>query len=154
MKKLIILSTGTFYLICLPDALYAFQEHGGPEGLHVHQMAHVFFAFSMGLLIYWLRRRKLVAVRGWRYIQYAALLLIVWNIDALWGHWLEESSGLIDTRRSGPMSISITAVDGYEWLIPLYYAAKLDHLICVPALAFLFLGLRRLLHEHAEQVEE
>jgi len=29
----------------------------------------------------------------------------------------------------------------------LYYAAKLDHLLCVPALLFLFFGLRRLLKD-------
>jgi hypothetical protein len=141
-------------LIFFPSVAFAIQEHGGPEGLHAHQMAHVFFAFSMGLLIYWLRRHRLVAVQGWRYIQYAALLLIVWNVQALWGHWLEESSGLIDTLRSGPMTLRITAAQGHEWLIAFYYLAKLDHLICVPALGFLFLGLRRLLHDHAEPVED
>jgi hypothetical protein len=138
-----------FHIFPLPA--FAIQEHGA--GLHTHQMAHVFFAFSMGLLIYWLRRRRLVASKGWRYIQYAALLLIVWNAYTLWGHWLEESSGWIDTRRSGPMSITITASPGFEWLIPIYYASKLDHLICVPSLLFLFMGLRRLLHAPPEPGE-
>lgn len=141
----------TLFFSILPSPAFAIQEHGA--GLHTHQMAHVFFAFSMGLLIYWLRRRRLVASKGWRYIQYAALLLIVWNTYAFWGHWLEESSGWIDTRRSGPMSITITARQGYEWLIPIYYASKLDHLICVPSLLFLFLGLRRLLHAAPEPGE-
>jgi hypothetical protein len=141
----------TLLLSILPSPALAIQEHGA--GLHTHQMAHVFFAFSLGLLIYWLRRRGLVASKGWRYIQYAALLLIIWNVHAFWGHWLEESSGWIETRRSGAMSITISAVQGYEWAIPFYYAAKLDHLICVPSLLFLMLGLRRLLNEPVEPGE-
>ena len=59
----------------VPAAALAVQEHGAPEGLYAHQFAHLFFLASMGLLIYWLRQRQLVRQAGWRYIQYAALLL-------------------------------------------------------------------------------
>lgn len=140
-------------LFCFPLPAWSFQEHGGPEGLHAHQMAHTFFAFSMGLLIYWLRKRRLVAVQGWRFIQYAAILFVLWNINAFAGHWLEELSGLIDTRRVGLMNLRMVAADGYEWLIPVFYVLKLDHLLCVPALFFLYIGLRRLLHAPAQAEE-
>ncbi|RJQ78423.1 MAG: hypothetical protein C4519_12200 [Desulfobacteraceae bacterium] len=116
-------------------------------------MAHVFFAFSMGLLIYWLRKRRLVVVQGWRFIQYAAILFVLWNIDAFAGHWLEELSGLVEARRIGLMTLRIVAAEGYEWLVPVFYALKLDHLLSVPALLFLYLGLRRLLHAPAQPEE-
>ena len=135
-----------FGLILHPVPALALQTHGGMEGLYVHQVAHVFFAFSMGLLIFWLRKRRLTASLSWRYIQYAALFLIAWNADTITSHWLLEQSGLIDVQFVAPIHIRITTAEGWQWVTEFYYLTKLDHLLCVPALFFLFLGLRRLLH--------
>lgn len=134
-------------LLIRPSTAWALQAHGGVEGVYAHQMAHLFFAFSMGLLIYWLRKRRLISIKGWRYIQYAALWFIAWNTDAIIGHWLEEQSGLVATQRIGVMRISLNMTPGFEWLGPVFYLVKLDHLLCVPAMLCLFLGLRRLLQE-------
>lgn len=134
-----------FLLLGQPISAWATQTHGGPEGLYIHQLAHVFFMFSMGVLIYSLRKRELVAVLGWRYIQYAALLFIAWNLDAFVTHWIEEQSALIEISNVGVMQIDIRTAPGFEWLGPVYYIAKLDHLLCVPALVFWYLGFRRLL---------
>lgn len=127
-----------------PAAVYATQMHGGPEGLFVHQFAHLFFIFSMGLLIYWLRKRGLVSRRSWRYIQYAAVFFIVWNLDAVFSHWLLEQSGFIEVEDIQGMHMRVTTLEGFEWLAEIYYLSKLDHLLCVPAMLFLLLGLRRL----------
>ena len=70
----------------------ATQGHAGIEGVWVHQFAHLFFLFSMMLLIYWLRRAGLVKAPGWRYIQYAALFFILWNVDTLLVHFLDAVS--------------------------------------------------------------
>ena len=125
----------------------ATQAHSAPEGLYAHQLAHIFFIVSMGVLIYWLRERKLVQAVGWRYIQYAALFFILWNLDAFSVHLLEEQIAVIDVRRIDSWKLSITAANHSDTLIWLYYAAKLDHLLCVPAVFFLYFGLRRLLKE-------
>ena len=125
----------------------ATQAHSAPEGLYAHQLAHIFFIVSMGVLIYWLRERKLVQAVGWRYIQYAALFFILWNVDAFSVHLLEEQIAVIDVRRIDSWKLSITAANHSDTLIWLYYAAKLDHLLCVPAVFFLYFGLRRLLKE-------
>jgi len=135
-----------FLLVGRPSSAWAIQAHSGIEGLYAHQMAHLFFAISMGLLIYWLRKRRLISIRGWRYIQYAAIGFIIWNADAFAGHWLEEQSELIETQRIGLMQISFKMAEGFEWLGLVFYLVKLDHLLCVPAMIFLFLGLRWLLH--------
>lgn len=124
----------------------ATQTHGGLEGLYVHQLAHMFFAFAMGLLIFWLRKWRLTISVGWRYIQYAAWFFIAWNVDTVASHWIMEQSGLIDVEIIPPLQIRITPVEGWQWLSKIYYLTKLDHLLCVPALVFLFLGLKRLLH--------
>lgn len=127
-----------------PTHALATQTHGGAEGLFVHQFAHLFFTFSMGLLIYWLRKRRLVSSEGWRYIQYAALFFIAWNLDAFFSHWLLEQSDFITVQNLDDMKIHITTAEGMQWLAEVYYLTKLDHLLCVPAMLFLLLGIRRL----------
>jgi hypothetical protein len=131
----------------LPVSALAVQEHGAPEGLYTHQGAHLFFIASLGLLIYWLRQRQLVREAGWRYIQYAALFFILWNIGAFAAHLLDEQLAIVDIQPAGRWMVRVDAGDQSQALAWLYYAAKLDHLLCVPALLFLYVGLRRLLKD-------
>ena len=140
------------YLLCLifpfcylvvPDAALATQAHGAPEGIYAHQLAHAFFAAAMVLFIYWLRQRNLILQKGWRYIQYAAVFLILWNINVLVVHLLDEQLNLIVVESMGTWLMRIESEAG-RWLEIYYYCSKMDHLLCVPALLFLFLGLRRL----------
>lgn len=137
--------TAFWWIFFNPDIVLATQTHGGPEGVYAHQIAHLFYILSMGFFIHWLRERKLVEESGWRFIQYAAFFLILWNLDTFLVHSLEQT---------GLGSIQINAQNGSNGLETLYYFAKLDHLLCVPALFFLYLGLRRLLKaSHPEGVE-
>jgi hypothetical protein len=145
-----IFSLSALAVVCgwlTPLAALAVQEHGAPEGIYSHQGAHVFFAASMGLLIFWLRQRRLVQEPGWRCIQYAALFFILWNIDAFTAHFLDEQSGVLDTVMAAPGKIKIEVGENLTSLAWLYYMAKLDHLLCVPAMLFLYAGLRRLLKD-------
>ncbi|MFZ0242176.1 MAG: hypothetical protein WAL90_11060 [Desulfobacterales bacterium] len=129
-----------------PLTAFATQGHTQPEGLYAHQMSHVFFLFSMGLLMYWLRKRGLVKTSGWRYIQFASLFFILWNADAFLVHFIEEQSQALEIVRLNPWHLRIRAGEGFGWLAIVYYVAKLDHLLSVPALFFLYIGLRRLLN--------
>ena len=135
-------------ILFIAQPALATQAHSAPEGLYAHQLAHIFFIVSMGVLIYWLRARQLVKMVGWRHIQYAALFFILWNMDAFCVHLLEEQIALVEVQRLDGWQIRISSPPNaglpYGWL---YYAAKLDHLLCVPALLFLYSGLKRLLNE-------
>lgn len=135
-----------FFLINTAPAL-ATQGHAGIEGVWVHQFAHVFFLFAMLLLIYWLRRAGLVKKPGWRYIQYAALFFILWNVDTILVHFLDEQILAVRVENLGDWRIHIGVDAGREWVAGIYYLAKLDHLLCVPAMVFLMLGLRHMLAE-------
>jgi hypothetical protein len=137
--------TGLALLFAEPA--FATQAHSAPEGLYAHQLAHIFFIVSMGVLIFWLRARQLVQAAGWRYIQYAALFFILWNLDAFFVHLLEEQLAVIEIQRINLWKMKVTAATDSKILVWLYYAAKLDHLLCVPALLLLFFGLRRLLKD-------
>ncbi|MBW2435580.1 MAG: hypothetical protein JRF36_18370 [Deltaproteobacteria bacterium] len=132
-------------ILIIAEPAFATQAHSAPEGLYAHQLAHIFFIISMGVLIYWLRARQLVQSAGWRYIQYAALFFILWNLDAFIVHLLEEQLAVIDIQRINPWQIHITASNHSKALVWLYYFAKFDHLLCVPALLLLYFGLRRLI---------
>ena len=130
-----------------PEVVLAPRTHGAPEGLYAHQIAHFFFLFSMGILIYWLRARLLVEETGWRFIQYSALFFIFWNMDTFLVHLLDELPGIIKVERIDFWYIEIRGQKNLKGLEVLYYVAKLDHLLCVPALLFLYAGLKRLLKE-------
>ncbi len=145
-------------LILTPNPVLATQGHGGIEGVYAHQIAHLFFIISMGGLIYWLRQRGLVREKGWRLIQLSAFFFILWNLDAFLVHLLDDQMKMIQVKRIGSLNIRITDLYDSNALKNLYYFAKLDHLLCVPAIIFLYLGLRRLLkdqkHDQAGQAED
>lgn len=124
----------------IPEAAWAIQVHPAPEGLYAHQIAHVFFALSLTLLAFWLQRRGLVGTPGWRWIQVACLLLVAWNLVALCGHWVEGR--LIEPALLHSKQGDMLAVES-PWAV-LYYVLKMDHFVCVPGMACLFFGLKRL----------
>jgi len=148
-KSIIINLVGSIlFLVVAPvSTALATQGHTGIEGVWVHQFAHLFFLFSMMLLIYWLRQAGLVKVPGWRYIQYAALFFILWNADTLLVHFLDEQIHAVSVENLGDWRIRVAAVGDRHWLAAVYYLVKLDHLLCVPAMVFLMLGLRHMLKE-------
>jgi hypothetical protein len=122
----------------------ATQTHGAPEGLYMHQLAHLFFILSMGSLEFWLRHRNLVLEQGWKYIQLAAILFIFWNIDAMAVHFMDEHVNILGISKVDFWHIRIESYQGQYSLAILYYLLKLDHLLCVPAMFFLYKGLRHL----------
>ena len=140
-----------FCSLLLPAPAAATQGHGGPEGLYVHQLSHIFFCLSMGILIYWLRAMALTRKPGWRYIGYSALLFILWSADAFTVHLLDEQLLLVTRERVGIWTLHIHTEPTGSLLGIIYYLAKLDHLFCFPAMLCLYLGLKRLSAEGADE---
>lgn len=140
---------GSIILIVLFPAAQALatQGHAGIEGVWVHQFAHLFFLFSMMLLIFWLRQAGLVKAPGWRYIQYAALFFILWNMDTMLVHFLDEQIQAVRVESLGSWRIRVSTASDRGWLATVYYLSKLDHLLCVPAMVCLLMGLRHMLKE-------
>lgn len=127
--------------LSVPESALAFQSHAGHEGLCVHQLAHVLFAVTMGILAYWLQTNRFTDRRGWRLVQISCLLFILWNVDAFFGHWLEEM--IPDASLVGEPDWTQRISANVEW-VTIYYVLKMDHLWCVPAIICLFAGIRRL----------
>jgi len=134
-----------FGFLLLASQAWATQTHGQPEGLFVHQMAHIFFIISMGILEFWLRQHNLTDERGWKYIQLAAVLFIVWNIDAALVHFMEENLDILGISRVDFWHLKIDNTQGQNSITLIYYFLKLDHLLCVPAMFCLYYGLKTIL---------
>jgi hypothetical protein len=133
-------------MLLFADCAGATQIHPAQEGHYVHQIGHFFFIISMGILVYWLRERGLTRTGGWRWIQYSAIFFILWNMDAAAVHYLDESD-VIQTVKTGGWNHYLRAASGHELAGFLYYLGRMDHLLCVPAIVFLYLGLRKLLKQ-------
>ena len=129
----------------LSGPAWATQTHGQPEGLFVHQMAHIFFIVSMGILEFWLRQRHLTDERGWKYIQLSAVLFILWNIDAALVHFMEEHLDILGISKIDFWHLMIDNTQGQKSITLIYYFLKLDHLLCVPAMFCLYYGLKTIL---------
>jgi hypothetical protein len=124
-----------------PELSWAFQSHPAPEGLYVHQLAHVLFGVAMGILAYWLQVNGFVRQKGWRLIQISCILFVLWNLNTFLGHWVEERV-VADAVIGEPDWTQRIVLDSV--MTRLYYVLKLDHLVSVPAIICLLLGIRSL----------
>jgi len=134
----------TVFITLYPSSSWALQVHDAPEGLYVHQMAHILFMASLAYLS-WDIHRNAFRSRGWTYLQLFCLFMFFWNGLAFAGHGTAShlspsdfftESTYLHTRLTGPFSF-IKFTD---------YLVKFDHLLSVPALFFLFMALRTFYH--------
>jgi hypothetical protein len=126
-------------VVGLPRTALALQPHGPPEGLYVHQMAHILFAGAMIFLLYYLRKERLP---GLQWFTWSGILFILWNLNALVGHTAEVYVEPQDFL-GGPAHLSRRLIMSGPIALT-YYLAKLDHLILVPAFILLYFGLQAL----------
>lgn len=145
--RLLLFLTG-LALAASPSPAWALQAHAGPEGLYVHQGAHIFLAFAMLIFAVNIQRSPLVRQKAWRLLATSAMLFILWNIWAFVGHLSffarAEASFIMEPGHITP-SLPVTS-----WPEALYYLLKMDHLLCLPALLFFYFGLKQFLAESAD----
>ncbi len=118
----------------------ALQTHSEPEGIYVHQMAHILYMAALGYL-FWDTKRSTFSGRGWIYLRVFCVLTIMWNFLALIGHACTphlrpEDFSNVDGYLSSKVNMPLSFVK------IIYYLAKLDHLLAVPSMLFLYLSLR------------
>ena len=135
-----------------PAPAYGVQVHSAPEGLYVHQMAHVFFAGAMLFLFIYLKKVPLGHGTAWRYISLSFFFFFLWNVNALIVHTLEvylpqdaiiAGSDFWSRRLALPFDLK-------RWI---YFITKHDHIWCVPAILFLFFGTRSLYRETEKRLK-
>ncbi len=131
--------------LILPDPALAIQLHQGSEGIIVHQVGHLFFLLSMVALISIITGRGLNRERGWGMILYSAVLFVIWNLDTILAHFLDNQVRAVIIEALSLWQVKITAVSGSKFLILFYHSLKLDHLLCVPAIFLFYRGLASIL---------
>ncbi len=135
-----------FLLVCgliLPSSTaFAIQTHGSPEGLYIHQVGHIVYAIAMAGLAFGIWKSELNSKSGWRLLSWGAVFLTVWNIWAFCGHFVET---LIPADHfAGVIAHRNKVVLMKTWIDYCFFILKMDHFVCVPALVFFYLGLKRM----------
>lgn len=134
-------------LVLMPGRAQAIQLHLTSEGIITHQMGHLFFLVSMVVLIFTLSGKGLDKQKGWRLIQYSAFFFILWNLDAVFGHFLDNQIHVVKIENLSFSRMRMEVHNDSSALYWVYYALKLDHLLAVPAMLLFFRGLSTLVKE-------
>ncbi len=120
----------------------ATQGHGGGEGLLSHLFAHLIFLSAMLFLMVRLRRKRELRQPGEAWILRAATLFVLWNVDTLFVHiyqgWFGPLSFTGDLFHL-PSALSVRSLPEL-----FYYFGRWDHLLSIPALFFLLIGIRKI----------
>jgi hypothetical protein len=146
--KLVFLPVIAFASIALlPQTSHAIQLHANLEGIITHQVGHLFFLLSMVALIFTISGKGLDKQKGWRLIQYSAFFFILWNLDTITAHFVDNQIHAVKIENISLTQIKVVAQNGSTVLAWFYYVLKLDHFLCVPAMFFLYRGLSSLVNE-------
>ncbi len=141
-------------VILFPGHAHAIQLHLTSEGIITHQMGHLFFLVSMVALIFTLSGKGLDKQKGWRLIQYSAFFFILWNLDAILGHFLDNQIHAVKIENLSFSRMRMEVHNDSSLLYWLYYLLKLDHLLAVPAMLLFYGGLSSLVREQRNLPEK
>ncbi len=132
-------------LLMLPENAWALQPHAAPEGLYVHQMAHILFMAALAYLYLHTRKTTALISKGWRYLRIFCLLFFLWNLVALIGHSMVLYLTPEDFINRGTWDAQITPP--LDFIKMVYFLSTMDHFLFVPALFSLFLSLQTFYRE-------
>lgn len=147
LKLIPIAAAAGLIILTMPADAEAIQLHLTSEGIITHQMGHIFFLVSMVALIFTLSGKGLDKQKGWRLIRYSAFFFILWNLDAVLGHFLDNQIQVIKLENISFSRMRMLVHEDSQVLYRVYYALKLDHLLAVPAMLLFFMGLSALVEE-------
>ncbi|WP_333652476.1 hypothetical protein [Dissulfurispira sp.] len=90
--------------------------------------------------------------KGWRYILLAELFFALWNLDTFIGHitefWIEKTQ-IIGSRQGWDYFFRDVTIEGREYI---YYITRYEFFLLLPAILFLYMGLREHLKEEKAAV--
>lgn len=118
----------------------AFQTHGNPEGIYVHQAAHLFFAASCTLLYRQLKKNGFLEMDGWHSIGNGIVWLILWNVWTITGHTIEELLPASNIVKDIPSPVIYLD----SWVAWAYIVFKCDHFLCVPGMYMIYKGVKKI----------
>ncbi len=132
-------SIAIFLTLCGHAApVWAAQEHGGVEGMVIHQLGHVLFVIGMLYPLYRINLQK-PQEPGWGCFKGFLWTICLWNVIAFFSHWLGEK---ISPEQYLTEGVVITGLRIDSVTDAIFYLTKLEHLVLAPSLLFLLLALR------------
>ena len=106
----------------------------------------------MAALIFTVTGKELDKQKGWRLIQYSAFFFILWNLDAIAAHFFDNQIHAVKIENISIWKMRIITNNDSSLLAWFYYVLKLDHLLCVPAMLFLYKGLSSLVDDQRQMM--
>ncbi len=140
-----------FFLIGRAENAWALQSHAPPEGIYVHQMAHILFMGALAYLYWHTRRTPAIASQGWKYLQIFCIILFLWNLMAFTGHEISEYLKPSDIIDKNSFNEHISAPITFTKAV--YYFTRMDHFLNVPALLALVISLKTFYQEARKEAE-
>jgi hypothetical protein len=140
-----------FCFIGRAENAWALQSHPPPEGIYVHQMAHILFMGALAYLYWHTRRTPAIESNGWKYLQIFCIILFLWNLMAFTGHEIARYLPPTDIIDRNSLQEQIAAP--ITFIKALYYFTRMDHFLNVPALLALVISLRTFYLEVRKEVE-
>ncbi len=137
LKMILLLACLLFLGVASPA--WGLQTHRAPEGLYVHQMAHLFLAFSMAAFAYRIKAFSLKQRPHWAKLFYMALIFVFWNLWAFGGHICEEL--LPEEYFIGPITDPNHLLILQDTVAYLYYITRWDNLFLVIIFWLFYRGL-------------
>lgn len=127
-----------FLLSGTTGPLWAVQPHGGLEGVVSHEIGHVLFIIGT---IFLLVRSRLShwSGPGWKEFKIFLWLVLFWNFLTFTGHW---QSLYIEPEKYLRLNGLVEAFHIRTPFDFLFYVTRLDHILFLPAIFYLFLALR------------
>ncbi len=138
-KALFINCLAALILLLMQSNAHALQSHIGIEGLYVHQGAHILFAVSMATFAWRVRSFAFLSPKARKNLFIGAVLLVVWNAWAFTGHIIELA--IPKDHISYHPGAKVPSLTIHSWMDIFYYFFKMDHLWCLPAIFFIYLGI-------------
>lgn len=118
---------------------WAAQEHGGIEGMVIHQFGHVLFVIGMLYPLYRINLQK-PKEPGWGCFKGFLWTICLWNVVAFVSHWLGDKIPPDQYLTEGG---TITGLRIDSATNAIFYLCKLEHLVLAPSLLLLLLALRQ-----------
>jgi hypothetical protein len=122
------------FLLLQPQKAQAWGPEWITTGSYVHQIAHLLFAWAMIFFILHIRREQLRQFKGFRYLSWAAVFFVIWNLDAVVGHFSEWALTNPVFLGKG-LGRRLLMYDPNTWL---FYFTQINHFLFLPIAFYLF----------------
>ncbi|MDA8173503.1 MAG: hypothetical protein M0018_02810 [Nitrospiraceae bacterium] len=124
----------------LPAQAWAIIPQNYP-GIYTHQLAHIFFAIALAVIIAHKIRKGYWRQRGWKHIIASFMVLLAWNVFAFLGHMAAFRMKQEYFINPGTVYNEAVRMQGPALAYVIY---RMDQVFLITAMVLFYLGVRRI----------